>query len=167
MIVTIWRHGAAGQASTDRERGLTARGYDDIGFGSRQFESALGARGIAAPELILHSPWLRTTQTAGIIASAFMQADCRELPALRPDSSVASVDSALIILLESAAPLEHVLLISHQPLVSQLIEHYLGERGRVPPLSPGASATLCLEAAASGCGTLLFWSMPPEFEAGM
>ncbi len=33
MIITIWRHGEAGQASRDYERTLTDRGCDDVGFG--------------------------------------------------------------------------------------------------------------------------------------
>ena len=32
MIVTIWRHGEAGRAISDRKRELTGRGTDDIGW---------------------------------------------------------------------------------------------------------------------------------------
>jgi phosphohistidine phosphatase len=58
----------------------------------------------------------------------------------------------------------HLILVSHQPLVSSLINHYLGEWGRVPPLSPGGFCTLHISAPAEGCAELVFWALPPEFQ---
>ena len=71
MIVTIWRHGEAGEAFADRRRELTDSGRDDISFGCQQFHLACAGRNMPAPDLILHSPWVRTRQTAELIASAF------------------------------------------------------------------------------------------------
>ena len=163
MILTIWRHGEAGSASTDRQRELTDVGFDDIGFGCHQFHAALDARGIVAPDLILNSPWVRTVQTAQIIASAFTHAPVRELQPLRPGGTVQAVEAAL----EEIAPApDHVLLVSHQPLVSQLIGQFLGATTGVPSLSPGSLATLELTTPARACGTLRFWAAPPEYQAG-
>lgn len=162
MILTIFRHGEAGDASSDRLRVLTDTGEDDVSFGCHQYHNACKARGLPDPQRIMHSSWLRATQTADIIAAGFTHAQVMTADALQPDSRVAAVDSAL----ESTTE-EHVLLVSHQPLVSQLIDHYLGERGKVPPLLPGGLATLSLEVPAAGCGSLLFWAMPPEYEVGL
>jgi len=167
MIVTIWRHGEAGPAPTDRQRELTDCGFDDIGFGCRQFYAALRARGIAPPDLILHSPWVRTEQTARLIASAFTHAVWREEDALRPGGTVQLIDTLLGGLQGAADAPEHLLLVSHQPLVSQLVGYYLGERDLVPPLSPGALATLALDVPARGGAHLRFWAVPPEYEAGL
>lgn len=165
MIITIWRHGEAGRAITDRLRELTGEGMDDIGFGCHHFHDICHQRGIVHPDLILHSPWVRTTQTADIIATAFTHAGIRPIKALQPGSDIPAVDSALVEIQQGGSCPQHVVLVSHQPLVSQLLDHYLGEVGRVPPLPPGGLATLELSVAARGCGHLLLWALPPDYEA--
>ncbi len=167
MIVTIWRHGEAGRAATDRQRALTARGLDDVALGSRRFRRNLAARDMAAPDLLLHSPWLRTGQTAGVIASTFPAATSRELAVLYPGGNVAAVDEALTALTNSAKPPLHTVLVSHQPLVSQLLEYYLGADSGVPSLCPGALATIAMEIPARACAELHFWAVPPEYEPGL
>ena len=174
MIVTIWRHGEAGSASSDKQRELSDKGFDDIGFGCHQFHHALTARGIPAPDLLLYSPWVRTRETADIIASAFTHAPSRELDALRPGSSVQRVESALVEMAknggnpdsDTSAP-AHVVLVSHQPLVSQLVDYFLDTAGSVPSLSPGALVTFELSSPARACGELRFWAVPPEYQAGV
>ena len=167
MILTIVRHGQAGWAASDRRRELTDRGTDDIGFACPQLHAACEARQLPPPDLILHSPWLRTTQTADIIASAFTHAQLRSHAALQPGSAPPQVDRLLESLLGGEAGPRHLLLVSHQPLVSRLVERYLGEPGQVPALSPGGLATLELEAVGPGAGRLLFWAMPPEYETSI
>jgi phosphohistidine phosphatase len=167
MILTIWRHGQAGWATSDRRRELTDRGTDDIGFACPQFHAACEARQLPPPDLILHSPWLRTTQTADILASAFTHAEVRSHQALQPGSSAPQVDALLESLPSGEGRPRHLLLVSHQPLVSHLVERYLGEPGQVPALSPGGLATLQLEAVGPGIGRLLFWAMPPEYETSI
>lgn len=163
MILTIWRHGEAGRAATDRQRELTDKGFDDVGFGCHQFHAALAGRGLPAPDLVLFSRWVRTAQTAGIIASAFSHAPARELPQLRPGASVAAVEFALAAMRD---PPVHAVLVSHQPLVSQLVDYLLGETGLVPSLPPGAFATLDMAVAARACASVCFWAAPPEYEVG-
>ncbi|RLQ22974.1 hypothetical protein DWB85_05905 [Seongchinamella sediminis] len=164
MIVTIWRHGEAGRAATDRQRTLTDNGRDDIGYGSQRFREHCEARSLPAPGLILYSEWLRTTETADLIAGAFTHARCECSPALIPGSRVAQVDALLAQQLEPGDGPEHLVLVSHQPLVSQLVDYYLGERGQVAPLVPGGLATLRLEVPAAACATLLFSAQPPGYE---
>ena len=167
MIVTIWRHGEAGRAASDRLRELTGIGEDDVAFGCSQFHEACQAREIPHPDLVLHSGWVRTTQTADIVKSAFTHACMRPLIALQPDSDIPAVDAAISELAVSDPKVQHVVLVSHQPLVSWLVDHYLADRGRAPSLSPGGLVTLQLDLPASGCGQLLFWALPPEYEAGI
>ena len=167
MIITIWRHGEAGRAATDRQRQLTGRGQDDVGFGCLAFHRALEVRGIVPPELILFSPWTRTFQTAEIVASAFTHAPSREHAALRPGSAVTAVEHCLVSLSDMPEAPAHVVLVSHQPLVSELVEFYLGPASNVPPMSPGALVTFALDVPAQHCGELVFWAAPPEYEAGL
>ena len=167
MIVSIWRHGQAGSAVSDRQRTLTGTGEDDVGFGCQQFHEACRLRGIDHPGTILHSPWVRTTQTADILATAFTHATLASSEALQPGSDVHDVDRMLQPLFAADETPSHLALVSHQPLVSRLVDHLLGEVGVVPPLTPGGLACLELEAPARGCGRLLFWALPPEYEAGV
>jgi len=167
MILTIWRHGQAEEGTPDRQRALTESGRDDVGFGCHQFHLASQTRSIPHPDRILYSSWLRASQTAEIIAAAFSHAIVEEMVALAPTSDVAAVDSALSALINTDNTDGHVALVSHQPLVSGLVNHYLGVTGAVPDLPPGGLVTLSLEFPVSGCGSLLFWAFPPEYEASM
>lgn len=167
MILTIWRHGQAEIGSVDRLRELTATGRDDIGFACRQFHEACGERDIAHPDLVLYSPWVRTAQTAEIIAAAFTHARSLSEAAIQPGSDPAHVDKALTPIVNVVTPPAHLLLVSHQPLVSQLADHYLGERAIAPPLVPGGLVSMTLDMVGHGCGTLRCWAMPPEYQFGL
>ena len=67
---------------------------------------------------------------------------------------------------DTSAP-AHVVLVSHQPLVSQLVDYFLDTAGSVPSLSPGALVTFELSSPARACGELRFWAVPPEYQAGV
>ena len=164
MILTIWRHGEAGQAPRDFERTLTDRGCDDIGFGAQRFHAHCEKREIHAPDRIVHSPWVRTRQTADIVSAAFTHAVSAEDNRIQPGAAPAEALSLVQGVIEENNA-EHLLLVSHQPLVSQLVDGLLGDTGRVPPLSPGGLAVLELEIAVAGSATLAFWSLPPEYGA--
>jgi phosphohistidine phosphatase len=166
MILTIWRHGTAEEGVSDRLRELTGSGRDDVGFGSRQLHATCLARNIPHPHKILHSPLVRTTQTAGLIAAAFTHASLAAEKALQPGSSVAAVD-AVVHTAIATDPEQHLLLVSHQPLVSRLVERYLGADPDVPFLTPGGLVTLSLDDTVPASARLLFWALPPEYEAGV
>jgi len=163
--VTIWRHGEADSAATDRQRELTARGRAQLDTGCSQFLAACDNRSLPVPDQVLHSPWLRTTQTAEIIATALGRGPTGDCTALRPGSDMHAVDRSLAELMDSRHRPRHLVLVSHQPLVSRLVDHYLGEPGRVPALSPGGLATLSVDVAARACARLLFWALPPDYVA--
>lgn len=159
MIITIVRHGEAGDAPRDEDRELTYRGTDDISFGSHQLRDLCGDKSLALPDHIFHSSWRRTTQTAEIFAAAFT-APVAPMDALLPGSTLADVDNALS---HPREEIFHSVLVGHQPMVSLLVEHYLDNAGRVPPLSPGGLVSIGLNTPGRGCGELLFWALPPEY----
>jgi phosphohistidine phosphatase len=163
MILTIWRHGEAEDGVNDRLRQLTDGGRDDVSFGCGQFHAACSAKGIPHPQRILHSPWVRTVQTAEIIAAAFSLATVAAKQALHPGSDVAAVDAAMC----ADGTQEHIVLVSHQPLVSALADHYVGEVGCVPFLTPGGLVTMSLNMVAPDCGSRVFWAFPPTYKEGI
>src|SRR5262245_60251073 len=114
MILTIWRHGKAEEGADDRLRELTESGRDDVSFGSHQFHEACRVRNLQHPHQILHSPLVRTTQTAEIIAAAFSRATVAAEPALRPGSDVTAVGAAVSRFPDSDSREQHTLLVSHQ-----------------------------------------------------
>jgi phosphohistidine phosphatase len=159
MIVTIVRHAEAGDAPRDEDRELTYSGTDDISFGSHQLRELCTERSLPFPDQILHSSWRRTTQSAEILEAAFV-ASIDTFDALLPGSTVGDVDDALTLLPDWTS---HCVLVGHQPMVSVLVDHYLGDPGRVPQLPPGGLVSIRLDTPARGCGNLLFWAMPPEY----
>lgn len=163
MIATILRHGEAGPAASDRERRLTSRGVAEIERAAPALAAACRSRGLALPSRVLHSPWERTRATAEIVAR-HLDIEAQPVDALAPGAATAQVDSVLQHI-ELSADAAHCLLVSHQPLVSQLADHYLGEPGLAPGLTPGALVTLSLDTVAPGCGSLQFWALPPAYQA--
>lgn len=163
MFISIWRHGEAGRASSDRQRELTSRGEQDITLGAGKAATAYKLHGVAPPELILFSPWLRTTQTARLIGTVFEKAKQQEELALRPGSSTSAVDRLLVNLQAMQPGLAHVALVSHQPLVSELARYYLGPDDQPPSLVPGALCACQFEVVAKLSGELVFWAAPPEY----
>jgi phosphohistidine phosphatase len=159
MIITIVRHGEAGSAARDKDRELTDNGTDDVSFGSHQLRDLCLDKSLPMPDRILHSDWRRTTQTAEILAAAFT-ASVNAIDALLPGHTIADVDNSLTPL---PAGISHCVLVGHQPMVSELVDHYLDDKGRIPALPPGGLVSFRLEFAAQGCGKLLFWAMPPEY----
>lgn len=166
MLLTIWRHGSAKEGDNDRLRELTTAGRDDVALGSRRFHAICKRRDIQLFTTILHSPWLRTTQTTEIIASRFSSAIVHPESALQPGSNLAAVDAVVSRFSEADGAPQHVALVSHQPLVSRLVDYYLGASD-VPPLPPGGLVTISLDIAGPACGNLAFWAFPPEYEVGM
>lgn len=170
MILTIWRHGKAGAAPSDFDRELTQGGRDDITFACPAFRKMCLHKGLALPDRIVHSPWVRTAQTAAIISDEFPDAQQAVSQQIASGVGKRDVNALLEDVVSSPALPAHLLLVSHQPLVSELIDEYIGERGLVPGLSPGGLATLSLPPDTPpgyGCAQLLFWALPPTYEASV
>ncbi|KAA1188122.1 hypothetical protein F0M18_18960 [Pseudohalioglobus sediminis] len=164
MHLTIFRHGQAGPAARDSLRELTSTGRDEVSRGVLAMREYCRSADMDLPGLVLFSDWRRTTQTADIITEALSQPRQEPCSALVPGRGVDDVCAALDQLMEAGQE-GHLLLVSHQPLVSMLVDYLLGDPGRVPPLSPGGLAMLELEAPGPGCATLTRYMLPPHYEA--
>lgn len=150
----------------DFERTLTSKGRDNISLGARKFCESLLNRNLPEPSLILYSQWLRTTQTAQIVSSRLPHASLESTESLAPGATQSDVNTALSSILARDRIVEHVMLVSHQPLVAELADYYLGYPNSVPGLSPGALFTIEIEVPAQDCAALLFWAAPPNYEVG-
>ena len=160
MLVTIMRHGEAGSAVTDQRRELTARGTSEAKKAAVALLAACSRWSVRPPDELYFSRWVRTTQTARLVAEALGLESRQSIECLIPGSAASATDR----LLEGLDAECHVVLVSHQPLVSRLVDRYSGEPGRVPGLSPAGFATVRMEIPGQGCGELLFWALPPIYE---
>ena len=109
MKVWILRHGEAqAHARTDAERNLTEHGRAEV---SRSAAHLIG-QPLGA---IIASPYVRAQQTAQLVRDVLgFQPEIRTVPWLTPDGDVQRV-------LEKLDSDDDVLLVSHQPLVGNLI----------------------------------------------
>lgn len=148
------RHGhAESHAARDSERELTAAGRAACRAAAAPIEQFLG---VWSPIAIYHSPYLRTTQSAGELKGSFA-----EDPALRACDELLGENTPQRVLdwIERES-LSSVVLLSHQPLVSQLVALLVdGDSSSLAaqhyPMSPAAFACLEYEYAAAGSFTLI------------
>lgn len=148
MWVTVWRHGEASPGAVDEHRSLTSRGRQSLQSVVRRYAEQCEAAGVLLPDACAFSPLVRTTQTAEILGLGL---------GLCPQASAALAPGADIhrpasFLDETKA---HQVLVSHQPFVSELINHWLDSRD-LPPLLPGGYACIDLLAPSQGGGSLVF-----------
>jgi len=113
----ILRHGEAGSAVYDRERQLTERGRQQI---NSQYQW-LDDHGFK-PELILHSPYQRTVESAALAENYFPEAVYQAEPLITPDGNPSMVHS-LITALDN----HRILLVSHMPMVAYLTAEIVPE----------------------------------------
>lgn len=147
---TLWvlRHGeAVNMAPTDASRALTPQGREQV----RRSASQLLGQPLS---LMLVSPYVRAQQTAQIVLTALNDAvEMRTVPWLTPDSDP---DTTLAELDNLDA--EHVLVVSHQPLVGALVG--LLDRGeRSSPYAMGTASLALLEGPAPLAGLMTLRSL--------
>ncbi|MFI2810436.1 MULTISPECIES: phosphohistidine phosphatase SixA [Microbulbifer] len=150
MQLLILRHGEAEpMVGEDSERQLTDRGRAQVAWiCDRRAEELAQVRAIWA------SPFVRTQQTAQIVAGRLRQPVDTQ-PLLVGDTDPREVLEAL-----GRAALFPLLLVSHQPLVGSLVNGLCGSPGAHPM---GTSSLACLEAEvwANGCADLS-WLQHPQ-----
>jgi phosphohistidine phosphatase SixA len=149
MIVTIWRHGEAANTVPDENRRLTPRGQDELATAGSRFATYLEENQLPAPQEILHSPLVRTTETAARLGGILHVAPAVH-QGLAPEAS--RVEELCRWL--NQREVEHLLLVGHQPSVSSLIWYLLDDQG-LPALLPGGYATMELPCFERGAGVLL------------
>ncbi len=147
MLVTVWRHGEAGSAPRDEDRALTGRGDRTVRQAAEAFRAWLSDASLTSVSGCRYSPLVRTTQTAHILGATLgvEPAVCRGL-ALSADIHQPKT------FLDEEEP--HLLMVSHQPFVSQLIWYWLDD-DRVEPLLPGGWATLDVTVPSRGGAALV------------
>ncbi|WMS88064.1 phosphohistidine phosphatase SixA [Pleionea litopenaei] len=112
MRIWVIRHGdAEWEASSDRERNLTATGVQEV-------QSIAGKLDLPEQVAVWHSPYRRAKQSYEALSDKLGQHITRvvEEPLLQPDADV----NLLVELLE-AVDEPNVILVSHMPLVALLV----------------------------------------------
>lgn len=112
-------------------------------------------------DAILASPYLRAQQTAALVRSELnFPHDVGTAPWLTPDDQPSE---ALRFLSERSE--SNLLLVSHQPLVSQLVSLLVeGNRSSHYPMPTAALAGIELDFVAAGLGNLLALCVPADLQ---
>ncbi len=153
MKLHVLRHGEAEpHARSDAERGLTRRGEADVRAVAMAAANCLGAL-----QTVISSPYQRARQTAAALMRALgFGGELMIAPGLTPDGS----PRGLAALVEGSEAGE-LLLVSHQPLVGELLS-YLCDDDALEPMGTAHLAALELTAFARGGAELLWRERPPR-----
>ena len=160
MRLYLLRHGIAenGRAgSPDSERALTAEGR-------RKLKDVLGVAKTAgvAPDLIVTSPYKRALQTAEVAAQIFgCQAELVKSDALVPEAAPVDVWTEV----RAYRDKNHVLLVSHEPLIGNLLGYLLGVPALHVDFKKGALARVDVDAFGPHPRGVLRWFLPPKLAA--
>lgn len=148
MRLLLLRHGEAGyDAPSDELRPLTANGRLRL---EAMLQSASGK--LQTVGRIIHSPYLRTTQTAELVQSV-CPLSLEISDRLTPEASPAQ----LLDWLQAQDGEQDLLLVTHQPLIGNLVSLLCeGDLSRPEPMLPGALAIIECDLPAAGLGRLLY-----------
>jgi len=153
MNIYILRHGEAELvADTDSQRALTAKGREETLRMARWLAPRLPAL-----DLVLVSPYLRAQQSWEVMAASLPAPTAlQQEPELVPHGHARLVADYLQTLAEQG--MEHVLLVSHLPLVGYVASELCP--GLVPPLF--VTSGLAQLALQQGQGSLLSMTAPHD-----
>ena len=149
MLLTLWRHGEAAYSRPDSQRQLTERGVQHVRATVGLYRSLCQQRGQGMPTMCTHSPYVRTQQTASLIASELNLADVVSQALLAP-GQIDYVSGAYL-----SEESGHQLVVGHQPYLSQLIDVWCDTPAHAS-LSPSGFAIIELTAPCRGGGELLY-----------
>ena len=149
MLLTLWRHGEAAYSRPDSQRQLTERGVQHVRATVGLFRSLCQQRELSMPTVCTHSPYIRTQQTASLIASELNLSDVVSQELLAPGHN----DYLLGDYLSEESG--HQLVVGHQPYLSQLIDVWCDTSAHTS-LSPSGFAIIELIAPCRGGGELLY-----------
>lgn len=114
MMLSLLRHGIAEDvAATDFDRRLTREGCEQV----ERVVLALAATGWA-PGAILHSPYVRTTETARLVQARFPKLPREPLE----DLAIGSIEA----ILRACTRFDHPLLVGHEPTMGNLASRLIG-----------------------------------------
>jgi phosphohistidine phosphatase len=155
----IVRHGEASAATgAGDEPGLTATGLEQ----AKQAGQLLFAED---PALLLHSPKLRARQTAQQISALCTAAVSQEAGSLLPSATAYDVAATLEVI--ESEGVEAVVLVSHLPLVAELVAWFVDgdpAASRLPGYSPAGIVALELKYIGPQEARLLWYAFAPEFD---
>lgn len=160
MNLYFMRHGIAADSmdsseGSDRERRLTSKGVKRM---------TKAAKGLAALSLtfdrILTSPLERARQTAKIVAETLrLESGVEEIEQLSPACSVKDLLAAL----EAYAGQKEILLIGHEPLLSDTISFLLsGKSSAAIQLKKGGLCCLEVDGVPPRDNAVLQWLLTPK-----
>jgi len=160
MNIYILRHGLAGDRASkkypdDADRPLTSEGEDKLWKVTKAMKN-LGLKF----DVILSSPYVRTRQTAEIVAEAFEAKKKLELTeTLEPDGN----QGELIKLLNHRNGLDSPLLVGHEPYLSALISILIsGDRHSSVTMKKGGLCKLSADSLKYGRCASLGWLFTPK-----
>ena len=156
MNIVILRHGQAeGYAQTDAQRSLTERGLKD----TEQAGLCLQKQGLEFDGVWV-SPYVRTQQTAQQVLKSFSELEINTQDFLTPESEPKTAFDAI-----KHSELDSLLIISHQPLVGELLALLTEPKvAYQSPMSPATMAYVHNEHMLPACGELLWLRHAPEFQ---
>jgi len=162
MQLLIVRHGEAEMAAaSDEVRNLTSRGRDV----TAALAQALIKKSFV-PTQIWASPLVRAQQTAAILQKQLSPASpVRECAAAIPEGDVRQC----VGLLQRTDADENIILVSHQPFVTQLIswlcDASMSAGSNVPTLTTSAAVLLQLPTVDAGCAQQRWTLFPSLFQS--
>src|ERR1700734_3432594 len=156
MIIYFLRHASAGEhmlnPKKDEKRALDKEGIEQCGYVGRAL-AAIDAK----VDVIVSSPLKRATQTASLVGNEMgyegkLQID----PGLRPGATLADFRR----LLEKYAQQESIMVVGHNPNLSQFLGTVISESGCEASVELKKGAVARVDMGRSS-GTLQ-WCMPPK-----
>jgi phosphohistidine phosphatase len=160
MKIYILRHGEAGVSSiSDAARELTGRGRAQ----TADLVQRLKKENVSF-DTVLASPYTRTRQTAAVVMENIdFQPRLEICELITPDDSPRVVVDMLAHRKEQS-----ILIVSHQPLVSRLIEFLVlgtdSGNASFPPMLTSSMACLSADVVARGCAELHWLKSQPTFD---
>lgn len=156
MQLIVMRHGEAEgfTVNGDAQRNLTHFGNHQALVAGR----VLSDNGVDIQELWV-SPYNRAQQTAAGVLSSLTIPQQKTLPYLTPESSVSQVLDQI-----AQSAVQKLMIISHQPLVGDLIASLSGvQRHAAPAMATASMVLLEAEQALAGCFDIVWQRHSPDF----
>ena len=150
MLVTLWRHGEAGQAASDAARELTVRGGEHVGMTVKAYKDWCQNTKVKLPSYCAHSPLTRTCQTASILDAHLCFETLVSHDQLAPGQRSYSQGRFL------QDDVAHQLIVGHQPYLSELINVWC-DTAQYHGLSTSGVGIIRLLMPSRGGGELLYY----------
>ena len=131
----MWRHGEAELSQPDELRALTDRGEAQCRVMARAYEQWRLRHELAPVATVLFSPYRRTRETAEVLSSVFQSATVREAGELAPGARLEHFSNMPF------AGDDHVVIVTHQPFVSDAVAHWTDD-ATLAPIAPGGYSVL-------------------------